>query len=144
MGNFFLVHINYLAVVLSAVSSMIIGFLWYGPIFGKTWAKMVGMTADKMEKTKKDMPKTYGIMFTASLLMAYVLAHLVWYAAPGSLTIFISVKTAVWAWLGFVATTMLTRFLFNPEKKPVRLLVIDSGYYLVNLIVMGVIFGVLL
>lgn len=143
MGNFFLVPVNYPAVLLSGVSAMVIGFLWYGPIFGKPWAKMVGMTPEKMEKSKKDMPKTYGLMFASSLVMAYVLAHFVWYAAPGSLTMFISVKTAVWCWLGFVATTSLSRFLFAPEKKPARLLIIDTGYYLVTLVAMGVIFSVL-
>lgn len=142
-GNFFLVHVNYLGVLLCAIASMVIGFLWYGPLFGKPWMKMVGLTKEKMEKSKDSMGMTYGVMFLSSLLMAYVLAHFVWYAAPGSLTLFISVKTAVWAWLGFIATYALSKFLFNVEKKPWTLLVIDTGYYLVTLIVMGVILGVL-
>ncbi len=86
---------------------------------------------------------TYGLMFVSSLVMAYVLAHLVRYAAPGSLTLLISVKTAIWAWLGFVATTSLTKHLFSPDRKPVKLLVIETGYHLANLVVMGIIFGVL-
>lgn len=143
MGNFFQVPINYFAVFSSAISAMVIGFLWYGPIFGKQWSKIVGLTAEKIEKSKKEMPKTYGLMFAASVVMAYTLAHFVWYAAPGSLTTFIAVKTAVWSWLGFIATTSLSRFLFSPEKKPLMLLVIDAGYYLVVLVVMGVIFSVL-
>src|SRR5258708_4258429 len=139
----FLVHVNYLAVLLCAVASMVIGFLWYGPLFGKEWMKLVGMTKGKMLAANKEMPMTYGLMFVSSLVMAYVLAHLVWYAAPGSLTLLISVKTAIWAWLGFVATTSLTKHLFSPDRKPVKLLVIETGYHLANLVVMGIIFGVL-
>ncbi len=139
----FLVHVNYLAVLLSAVAAMVIGFLWYGPLFGKEWMLLVGLTEAKMAKAKDQMGQMYGLMFVSSLVMAYVLAHFVWYAAPGSLTLLIAVKTAVWAWLGFVITTQLSKFLFSPDKKPVKLLVIESSYYLVTLIVMGVIFALL-
>lgn len=115
----FLVPINYLAILLCGIAAVVIGYLWYGPL--------------------KGTPKTYGIMFVSALVMAYALAHFVWYAAPGSLTLFISLKTAVWAWLGFVATTSLSRFLFSPEKKSINLLAIDTGYYLVTLLVMAAI-----
>lgn len=135
--NMFLVPINYLAIILCAVASMVIGFLWYGPIFGKQWMKLVGMTKEKMEAAKGGMPKTYGVMFVSSLVMAYALAHFIWYAAPGSVTLLIGVKTALWGWVGFVATTTLSRFLFSPEKKPMTLYYIDTGYYLVTLVVMG-------
>lgn len=135
----FLVPINYLAIVLCAVASMVIGFLWYGPLFGSQWMKLVGMTKEKMESAKSEMPKTYGIMFASSLLMAYALAHFIWYAAPGSGTLLIGVKTALWAWVGFVATTILSGFLFSPEKKPMKLFYINTGYYLAVLVVMGAI-----
>lgn len=138
----FLVHINYLAVLLCAVASLIWGYLWYGPLFGKEWSKMVGLTPEKMAKAQGDMSKNYGLMFLMSLLMAYVLAHLVWYAAPGSLTLLISVKTAVWAWLGFIFTTFYSRTLFTPDKKPLKLFYIESGFYLVSLVTMGVIFAI--
>ncbi len=119
---------------------MVLGFLWYGPLFGKKWEKLAGFTAEKLEKAKKSMQQTYFLMFVSSLVTAYVLAHFVWYAAPGSLTLFISVKTAVWAWLGFVFPSSLTKHLFSSDKKPTQLLVIEAGYYLVSLIVMGVVF----
>lgn len=31
-----------LAVVLAAVVSMIVGWLWYGPLFGKQWMALMG------------------------------------------------------------------------------------------------------
>ena len=126
----FLVPINYLAVLLCGIAAMVIGFLWYGPIFG-------------MAKAKDSMPQTYGLMFASSLVMAYVLDHFIWYAAPGSITILIGVKTAVWAWLGLIATSSLSRWLFSPDKKPLKLLAVDTGYYLVTLMAMGAILAVL-
>ena len=139
----FLVPINYLAILLCGVAAMVLGFLWYGPIFGKEWSKMVGMTKEKMDKAKGAMPKTYGLMFISSLVMAYALAHFIWYAAPGTVTLLIGVKTAVWGWLGFVATYAFSKFLFNAEDKPWMLLVIDTGYYLVLLVLMGAIIALL-
>ena len=139
LGHFFMVPVSYLGILLCGVASMVIGFLWYGPLFEKPWMKMTGMTPEKQAKAKKEMSKTYGLMFVSSLVMAYVLAHFIWYAAPGSLTLFIAVKTAVWAWIGFVATSAFSKFLFNVEKKPWSLFAIETGYYLVTLIVMGAI-----
>jgi hypothetical protein len=143
LGNFFQVPVNYFAVLLCGISNMIIGYLWYGPFFGKQWMKLVGLTPEKQAKAKKDMPQTYTIMFIASLIMAYILFHFIWYAAPGSYTLFIAVKTALWAWIGFVATVSLTKFLFTPDRKPLKLLFIETGYQLAALIAMGIIFSLL-
>ncbi len=143
LGVFFQVPVNYLAVLLCGISSMAIGFLWYGPLFGKEWMKLVGLTAEKQEKAKKSMEQNYTAMFIASLVMAWILFHFIWYAAPGSSTLFISIKVAIYAWIGFVATVSYTKFLFSPERKPVKLLFIETGYQLASLIAMGIIFFLL-
>jgi len=75
--------------------------------------------------------------------MAWILFHFIWYAAPGSLTLFISIKVAMYSWIGFVATVSYTKFLFSPERKPVKLLFIETGYQLASLIAMGIIFYLL-
>lgn len=143
LGNFFQVPVNYLAVLLCGISSMLIGFLWYGPLFGKEWMKLVGLTAEKQEKAKKTMQLTYTAMFISSLVVAWILFHFIWYAAPASYTLFISIKVAIYAWIGFVATVSYTKFLFSPERKPIKLLVIETGYQLASLIAMGIIFYLL-
>lgn len=140
MGNFFQVPINFLAILVCGIVSMIIGFLWYGPIFGKKWEKLVGLTKEKKELAKKSMTNTYLLMFLSSLVTAYALFHFIWYAAPGSLTLFIAVKTALWGFIGLIFPVSLTKFLFSPDKKPAELLFIETGYHLVTLISMGVVF----
>lgn len=143
LGVFFQVPVNYFAVLLCGISSMAIGFLWYGPLFGKEWMKLVGLTAEKQEKAKKTMQSTYTAMFISSLVMAWILFHFIWYAAPGSYTLFISIKVAIYAWIGFVATASFTKFLFSPDRKPVQPLLIEIGYQLASLIAMGTIFYLL-
>ena len=140
LGHFWLVPVNYLAVLVCGIAAMVVGYLWYGPLFGKDWEKLVGLTAEKKAKAKKVMAQTYSVMFVTSLIMAYVLFHVIWYAAPGSYTLFIAIKVAVMAWLGFVVTVSLTKYLFTPDRKPIKLLCIETGYQLVSLIVMATIF----
>jgi hypothetical protein len=42
-------EVNYLAVLLAAAATMIIGFLWYSPIlFGNVWMKQIGLKAEDM------------------------------------------------------------------------------------------------
>ena len=140
MGNFFQVPVNYLAVLLCGISNIVIGMIWYGPFFGKEWEKLVGLTKEKKELAKKNMPQTYFLMFLSSLVTAYALFHFIWYAAPGSLTLFISIKTAMWGFVGLVLPISLEKYLFSPDQKPIRLLSIEVGYHLVSLLMMGVIF----
>lgn len=50
------VLISYPAVLGAAIASMILGFLWYGPLFGNAWMRLSGMTeADKAAAQKKGM-----------------------------------------------------------------------------------------
>ncbi len=130
------VDVNFVAVLLCGVASMVIGFLWYSKmLFGATWMKLSGISEADMKKANSNMPVMYGTMFVASLVMAYVLAHFAKYA--GAATLMDGVVAGFWAWLGFVATTMLSGSLF--ESKPIKLYFINTGYQLVTLVVMGAI-----
>lgn len=37
-----IVDINYLAVIAAGVASMVVGSLWYGPLFGRKWVALSG------------------------------------------------------------------------------------------------------
>lgn len=134
------VPINYLAVLVAAISSMVVGSVWYGPLFGKQWMMLSGMTGEKMKAAKaKGMGKSYGLMFVGSLVMAYVLAHSLVFAstyldASGASA---GVMTGFWNWLGFVAPVTLGTVLW--DGKPWKLWVLNNAHYLISLVVMGVI-----
>jgi hypothetical protein len=130
------VDINYVAVLVCGVAAMILGYAWYSnALFGKAWMKLAKLTDADMKKASSNMPMMYGGMFISALVMAYVLAHFAKYA--GAVTLTDGAVAGFWAWLGFVGTTMLSGALF--EHKPLKLYLINTGYYLVTLVVMGII-----
>lgn len=137
-----MVDINYIGVLLAAVVAMALGFLWYSPmVLGKPWMKGKGFTKEKLEKAKKEMGKWYAVSFVASLITAYVLAHVMALSAnffnyPMLQT---GLTSAFWMWLGFVMTVQLTGTIFG--DKNFKLFAIDTGYQLVALLGMGVVLG---
>lgn len=132
-------NVNLLAVLASGVASMVIGFVYYHPkVFGDTWMKLVGISKSDIDAKKSEMGKIYGMMFAASLVMAFVLANFIQNAAVSDVVS--GIMVGFWAWLGFVATSSFTGVLF--EGRPLKLFYISSGYQLVTLLVMGVILTV--
>ena len=122
--------VNYLAILVAGIASMVLGFLWYGPLFGKAWMQMMGFTMKDMKKKQKEgMTRTYLIAFVGTLVMAYVLSVFVEnMGIEGGLT------TAFWLWLGFIATVSLGNVLWG--GKPFKLWILNNAYNLVNLAVL--------
>lgn len=136
------VSINYLAVLACGISAMVLGFLWYGPLFGKAWMKEMGMTMPSKEEMKAmqgKMTKSYVLMFIGALVMAYVLAHSLTFAGAylNDMSVSGALMGGFWNWLGFAAPVLMGAVLW--EKKTWRWFSITAGYYLVLLLVMGAI-----
>jgi hypothetical protein len=133
--------IDYWAVFGAAVAAMVLGFLWFGPLFGKQWTRAMGISHEQMEEMKaKGMPsmwRSYLIMFIGALVMAFVLAHVL--VAFGNVMggIDSGVSAGLWMWIGFVAPVTIGSVLW--EKRSWRYWFITSGYYLVSLILMSII-----
>ncbi len=134
------VQVNLMAVVIAAVVQMALGFYWYSPAgFSKEWQKLSGMSDAAIARAKsKGMNLSYVLMILSSLIMAYVVGHVM--AAFQASNIAEGLQGGFWMWLGFVATTMLGIVLW--EGKSWKLYAINTGYYLVSLLLMGVIFTV--
>ena len=116
--------INFLAVLVSAIATMVIGFLWYSPmLFANPWMRLMGIDPNdkaKLAELQKGAGKTYGLAFVASVI-----------------TIPYGMKIGFAVWLGFVTTVQLTGALFG--KQPTKLYLINTGYQLVCYLVMGAI-----
>jgi hypothetical protein len=130
-------EINYWAVVACAVVAMVLGGIWYGPLFGRKWMEINGADPDDVERRKqmqKEAAPLYGVQFLLSLLQLYILAHFIggWQEASG-------VETAVWIWLGFVMPTVagLSMWTAQPSKVKWATFLISSGYQLVSFISFG-------
>lgn len=127
---------NWLAIIIAAVASMAVGFLWYSKIlFGNEWIELSGMKKGDIDQSKKGMAKTYSISTLAAFVTAFVLKQFI------DLFYIVSyidaLQLAFWIWFGFVATVMVTNVLYN--KQSWKLFVINSGYQLASLMVMAVI-----
>jgi len=135
-----IVTVNLLAVVVAAIAGMVIGALWYSPLlFGKLWMKLSHMTEKDIAQAKKrGMAKAYILQFVATLVTAYVLAHILAYAETASISD--GLQGAAWVWLGFFATTALGSVLW--EGKSSKLYLLNIAHSLVILLVMGTILAV--
>jgi hypothetical protein len=135
-----MININYWAVLAGAFASMIIGTLWYGPLFGKTWIRLSGFTKEQMGSAKKKgMANEYVMAFISSLLMSYVLANTIVITnryLPTS-DVLGALAIALWAWLGFVFPVTLSNVLWG--GKSIKLWALESSYYLVTLSVISII-----
>lgn len=137
-----MVDVNYLAILACGVVAIIIGFIWYGPLFGKIWMKMAGfdkLSPEELEKGKKQMPLMAAIQFVVALGMAFVMSHSLIFASAylHESGVFAGLQTAFWNWLGFVVPTTIGMVLW--EGRPWKYWFITAGDWLVTMLVMGVI-----
>ena len=133
------VNINFVAVLVGAAVQMAIGMLWYSPIlFGNLWMRLMGFTDKDVTKAKKkEMIKSYIIMFISILVMTFLVAFFV--SKIGVVDFVDGGIVGFQIWIGFIATTMLGSVLW--EGKSWKLYLINTGHYLVVLIVSGAILG---
>ena len=125
--------VNWLAMLVAALSGFVIGALWYGPLFGKVWMRLTGMTKEK--GAQANMAVTFGGAYVLNLIAALGIATVsvdhtgVWFALHAGL-------------LGaffFVAPALGVIYLF--EQQPFRLWLVNAGYQVVNFAAMGALIG---
>ncbi|WP_431475863.1 DUF1761 domain-containing protein [Massilia eburnea] len=120
---------NYWAVLLAAVSSFMLGGLWYSPVlFGKMWN-------DENGGVKHDghPAKVFGVAFVFSLLAAFAFAR--WVGPAPSLEY--AIKHALLAGCGMVAACFGINYQF--AQRSFKLLLIDGGYHTAQFLVFGLI-----
>lgn len=128
--------INWLAVIAAAVSTFVIGGLWYSPIlFGKVWMKANGFSEEQLSGGSP------AIIFGVSGLFALVMAaNLAAFLNFDGLTLGFAVGAGVAAGLGFAAMGLGIVALF--ERRNFTYILINGGYLTVAFAVMGLIIGV--
>src|SRR5262249_29005748 len=128
--------INYWAVVVATVVGYAAGALWYWG-WSKSWMEAQGFTPESMKANQSPVP--YLIAFVANGVIAVMLAGLVGHLGVAGGTIRAGIISAAGVWLGFVATEQAVNYSFG--KRPLKLLVIDSGHWLVVLLLQGLVIG---
>jgi hypothetical protein len=126
--------LNWLAVVVGVVFSNALGFLWYGPLFGKPWTARINKRPEEMQGS----PTMYLVTVVTSAIMMVVLNLLV--VAMGGSTLLQGALAGAFIWIGVGATASYVSNLF--EGRPSGLWLINAGYNLVVFVVMGAVFVV--
>ncbi len=126
--------LNWWAVIVAALVMHFLGWAWYGPLFGKTWMALSGQSMDGGSKKEGMKAMMWGGL--SALVMNIVFAMFISAAsAAPEFTVWCGALLGATIWLGFIACTMINMVLY--ERKSMKLFWLNSGYYLVALVISG-------
>lgn len=126
--------VNWLAVLVGTVVSMALGALWYGPLFGQLWLKLIGKTEEELDSNPTIYIKTAIAAFIGMLALNVVVV------AFGASTFLSGLIIAAFIFIGIGATTTFVYTTFEGPPENVWLLYV--AYHLVVYLIMGGIFAI--
>jgi hypothetical protein len=130
-------HINWLAVVLSAVAFFAVGAVWYTVLFGKAWQKAVGLSEEQL-KAGANMPLIFGTCFVLELLVTMTIGHQFALIQPSDRAkMMIAVGTGAFLMSPAIGITYLYM------RKSPKLFMIDAGHFIVGMAAVGAVFVLL-
>lgn len=124
--------INWVAVIVAIVLVQILGFLWYGPLFGQMWH---ALDPSAPAGNTMDAKMVGGIL--ASAVMVIGIAWL--FGRLGVSGLMDGIRTALVLWLVFPAMGMSMMYFY--EGKPLNLIALNAGYDLVAFLLIGATLG---
>ncbi len=130
--------INIWELLAAALSTFVVGFLWYGKaLFGKTWQRLAGLSDEEVQGG--NMALIFGLTFVLNFIIAAFLSIFTEIAMMLGSSAILGGLFASFLCIGFVATTFGINYLF--ARKPLKLYLIDVGFMIVCFFVMGLIIG---
>ena len=137
-----MVELNWIAIILAALSTMVVGSLWYGPLFGKLWTRLAKVKTDA-NYTATKAALLYATAFLGSLVTAIVLATVTYVMQDflGGNSLVIALETGVLLWLGFTAARIHMHDSF--EGRPLKLTFLTVAHELMTISIMALIIGLL-
>ncbi len=126
-------------VLATTIVGMIIGALWYSPVmFAKQWKELAFKNNPPSDaQMKKDMPVAMLGMLLVLLFKVYILSTFL--QIMGVTDALTGAQYGLWLGVGFIATSFTDSLFF--ERKPLKLYIINVGYHMVSMAVMGAILG---
>ncbi len=122
--------VNWLAIIVATLSTFILGAFWYGPIFGKRWMRECGLSDEDIKGG--NMAKIFGVAFVLEFIMAVNLAFFL-----NGLSIQEGLLYGFATGFGWVAMAIGVNYLFS--RRSLALWFIDSFYFVISFVIMGVI-----
>jgi hypothetical protein len=119
---------NHLHILTSALMQWLLGALWYSPVlFGKPWKAMVDVPP---ERKKTRMVLGMIASFIGSVIVSFLLMHVLWWAGVDGLKRGVFVGFILWA--GFIFAPLSAQYIY--EGRSFKLFAINTGYWLVALL----------
>jgi hypothetical protein len=123
-------HVSWLGVAIGAAAAFALGFVWYGPLFGKAWRHAIGLSPDQ----RGNRMAALSTNLITSLVTSTVLAALVTQLASEVVT---AAVVGILVWLAGVVPLKLNDVTFG--ARPSSLLYIDATYQLISFVAMAAI-----
>ncbi len=124
---------NYLAILVAAVAAFGFGSLYYMSL-SRQWLAAIGKTKEELSPSMAPFVVSIVGLLVMAQVLAGTIAHL-----GGQVSLRTGIVTAVFMWLGFVATTTATNYAFGGRKA--SLTVIDCIHWLGVLVIQGAVIG---
>jgi len=126
--------INWLAALAAAVSSFVLGGLWYSPaLFGKTWQRGAGLTDEQLKNGGQ--ARIFGGALVLSIIAAAVFAL---FLGPDP-DVGFATSAGFSAGLCWVAASFGINYLF--ERRNLTLFLVNGGYHTLQFTLFGLVLG---
>ena len=133
-----LIDVNYWAVVLATVSTMIVGSIWYTPkVFGNYWMRVARFDNTSDRGAVGPIVTTLIVSFISAWVLA-ITTQVAWIALDGNYLL-MAITTGLMLWAGFTAARFITHDVF--EGRPTGLTILNIAHELVTVLVMALIIG---
>ena len=127
-------EVSWLAVALSALSSLVLGGIWYSPaLFAKAWQSAVGLSDEQLKSG--NMALTFGLTFVLSFIAAAVFAMFL----GTEMSVGAATAAGFSAGICWVGAAFGINYLF--ERRPLKLWLINAGYHTLQFTLFGLIIG---
>lgn len=129
-------QIALLPIALGAAAFFLVGALWYGVLFSRSWQRASGLSDEAL--AHGNLPLIFGLTYAFEALIALVLAHQIAMTDPSDRAIMMIA-------IGFGAFVMTPAIgiVYLYLRKPFTLFAIDAGHFVVGMTAMGAVFVVL-
>ena len=128
---------NWPEVLMAALSAFALGGLWYGPLLGKRWQALNQLSDEQISNA--NMKLIFGAAFMLNLFLALFLSLFIEIAMMMGSGAGAGAAFGLFLGLVFVVPTFGVNYLF--ARRPLQLYLIDVGYQLLQLALMGAILG---
>ena len=124
------VTIDWVGVIIATVAAMVLGAIWYGPLFGQRWVALMGKSREELQA---NMGIGYGLAVVGSFILSIVMTYVTQWGAAEGFGEGIIVGIVMWA--GFIISTQVVGMVF--EQRSWEFIMLVSGNSLLTFIIVA-------